>query len=84
MSFAPRAPPITEGIGQGRIPGNLEGFTPDFSYLISDAEALALRTVFDLLEHEGLCLGSSSGVNVAEAVRLAQQLGHGQQIATAL
>ncbi|EAT09461.1 O-acetylserine (thiol) lyase [Sphingomonas sp. SKA58] len=73
---------ITEGIGQGRITGNLEGFTPDFSYLVPDAEAL--RTVFDLLEHEGLCLGPSSGVNVAGAVRLAQQLGPGHRIVTVL
>ncbi len=73
---------ITEGIGQGRITGNLEGFAPDFSYLIPDDEAL--RTVFDLLEHEGLCLGPSSGVNVAGAVRLAQQLGPGHVIVTML
>ncbi|MEE3155161.1 MAG: cysteine synthase A, partial [Pseudomonadota bacterium] len=66
---------ITEGIGQGRITGNLEGFTPDAAFHIPDDEAL--RTVFDLLEHEGLCLGPSSGVNVAGAIRLAQQLGPG-------
>ena len=60
---------ITEGIGQGRITANLEGFAPDFSYRIPDAEALPV--VFDLLEHEGLCLGGSSGVNVAGAVRMA-------------
>ena len=58
---------ITEGIGQGRITANLEGFTPDFSYNIPDAEALPL--VFDLLAHEGLVLGGSSGVNIAGAVR---------------
>jgi len=73
---------ITEGIGQGRITGNLDGFTPDAAFQIPDEEAL--RTVFDLLEHEGLCLGPSSGVNVAGAIRLAQQLGPGHVIVTIL
>lgn len=73
---------ITEGIGQGRITSNLEGFTPDFSFLIPDDEAIPM--VFDLLEHEGLCLGPSSGVNVAGAVRLAGQLGPGSMIVTIL
>ena len=73
---------ITEGIGQGRITSNLEGFTPDFSFLIHDDEAIPM--VFDLLEHEGLCLGPSSGVNVAGAVRLAGQLGPGSMIVTIL
>lgn len=73
---------ITEGIGQGRITSNLEGFTPDFSFLIHDDEAIPM--VFDLLEHEGLCLGPSSGVNVAGAVRLAEQLGPGSMIVTIL
>ncbi len=66
---------ITEGIGQGRITANLEGFTPDFAYQISDAEALPY--VFDLVEHEGLCLGGSTGINIAGAVRLAKDLGPG-------
>ena len=73
---------IAEGIGQGRITANLEGFTPDFSYNISDEEALPV--VFDLLEHEGLCLGASSGVNVAGAMRLARDLGPGHTIVTVL
>lgn len=73
---------ITEGIGQGRITANLEGFTPDFSYQIPDEEALPV--VFDLLEHEGLCLGGSSGVNVAGAMRLARDLGPGHTIVTIL
>ena len=57
---------ITEGIGQGRITANLEGFTPDMSFNIPDSEAIPL--VFDLLEHEGFCLGGSSGINVAGAI----------------
>ena len=73
---------ITEGIGQGRITANLEGFTPDFSYRIPDAEALPV--VFDLLEHEGLCLGGSSGVNVAGAIRMARDMGPGHRIVTIL
>jgi len=73
---------ITEGIGQGRITANLEGLTVDKSYLIPDADAVAL--VFQLLEEEGLCLGSSSGVNVAGAIRLAKDLGPGHTIVTIL
>ena len=73
---------ITEGIGQGRITANLEGFAPDFSYRIPDAEALPV--VFDLLEHEGLCLGGSSGVNVAGAIRMARDMGPGHTIVTIL
>ena len=73
---------ITEGIGQGRITRNLEGFTPDFSYRIPDAEALPI--VFDLLEHEGLCLGGSSGINVAGAIRMARDMGPGHTIVTML
>lgn len=73
---------ITEGIGQGRITANLEGFTPDVSFQIPDDEAIPI--VFDLLEHEGLCLGPSSGVNVAGAIRLARQLGPGHTIVTVL
>jgi len=73
---------ITEGIGQGRITANLEGFTPDFSYRIPDEEALPV--VFDLLQHEGLCLGGSSGINVAGAIRLARELGPGHTIVTVL
>ncbi|MEL6241208.1 MAG: cysteine synthase A [Pseudomonadota bacterium] len=73
---------ISEGIGQGRITANLEGFRPDFSYNISDAEALPI--VFDLLREEGLCLGGSSGINVAGAIRLARDLGPGHTIVTIL
>ena len=73
---------ITEGIGQGRITANLEGFTPDVSFQIPDHEAIPM--VFDLLEHEGLCVGPSSGVNLAGAVRLARHLGPGHTIVTVL
>ena len=73
---------ITEGIGQGRITANLEGFTPDFSYQIPDEEALPI--VFDLLSEEGLCLGGSSGVNVAGAIRMAKEMGPGHTIVTIL
>lgn len=73
---------IAEGIGQVRITKNLEGFKPDFSYNVPDAEALPI--VFDLLQHEGLCLGASSGVNVAGAIRLARDLGPGHTIVTIL
>ncbi|MET0407491.1 MAG: cysteine synthase A [Hyphomicrobium sp.] len=73
---------ITEGIGQSRITKNLEGFTPDFSYQIPDAEALEIA--FNLVREEGLCLGTSSGVNVAGAIRLAKQLGRGKTIITVL
>ncbi len=73
---------ITEGIGQGRITANLEGFTPDFSYRISDAEALPI--VFDLLTEEGLCLGGSSGINIAGAMRMARDMGPGKRIVTIL
>ncbi|MEX3315360.1 cysteine synthase A [Sulfitobacter sp. PS-8MA] len=73
---------IAEGIGQGRITANLEGFTPDFSYNIPDAEALP--EVFDMLEHEGLCLGASSGINLAGAIRMARDMGPGHTIVTVL
>ncbi|MCM5556062.1 cysteine synthase A [Pleomorphomonas sp. JP5] len=73
---------ITEGIGQGRITANLEGAPVDFSYRVSDETALAI--LFDLVEHEGLCLGGSSGVNVAGAIALARELGPGHIIVTML
>jgi cysteine synthase A len=73
---------ITEGIGQGRITKNLEGAPIDTAYQIPDAEALPI--VFDLLEHEGLCVGGSSGINIAGAVRLAKELGPGHTIVTIL
>ena len=73
---------ITEGIGQGRITKNLEDAPIDLAYQIPDAEAVPI--IFDLLEHEGLCLGGSSGINVAGAVRLAKDLGPGHTVVTIL
>ena len=73
---------ITEGIGQGRITKNLEDAPIDFAFQIPDEEAVPL--IFDLLEHEGLCLGGSSGINVAGAIRLAKELGPGHTIVTIL
>jgi cysteine synthase A len=73
---------ITEGIGQGRITKNLENAPIDTAFQIPDAEALPI--VFDLLEHEGLCVGGSSGINIAGAVRLAKELGPGHTIVTIL
>ncbi|MEM7598059.1 MAG: cysteine synthase A [Pseudomonadota bacterium] len=73
---------ITEGIGQGRITANLEGFTPDMMYQIPDHEALPI--VFDLLQHEGHCLGGSSGINVGGAIRMAREMGPGHTIVTIL
>jgi cysteine synthase len=73
---------ITEGIGQGRITANLAGVVVDRAYQIPDAESVAC--VFRLLGEEGLCLGASSGVNVAAAVRLARDLGPGRTIVTIL
>jgi cysteine synthase A len=73
---------ITEGIGQGRITANLEGVAVDKAYQIQDAEAVAI--VFQLLHEEGLCLGGSSGINIAGAIRLARDLGPGHIIVTVL
>ena len=73
---------ITEGIGQGRITGNIAGAPIDDAYQIPDAEALPY--IFDLLKHEGLCLGGSSGINVAAAVRMAREMGPGHTIVTIL
>jgi cysteine synthase len=73
---------ITEGIGQGRITKNLEGAPVDVAYQIPDGEAVPI--IFDLLEHEGLCLGGSSGINIAGAIRLAKELGPGHTIVTIL
>ncbi|MDB5621814.1 MAG: cysteine synthase [Devosia sp.] len=80
--FASSGDSITEGIGQGRITANLEGLRVDHPYRISDAEALPY--VFDLLEHEGICLGGSSAINIAGAVRMARDLGPGKTIVTVL
>ncbi|HEX5281184.1 MAG TPA: cysteine synthase A [Micropepsaceae bacterium] len=73
---------ITEGIGQGRVTGNLDGAPLDDAFEIPDEEALPW--IFSLLEKEGLCLGGSTGINVAGAVRLAQELGKGHVIVTIL
>jgi cysteine synthase A len=73
---------ITEGIGQGRITKNLEGAPIDIPYQIPDEEAVPL--IFDLLQYEGLCLGGSSGINIAGAIRLARELGPGHIIVTVL
>ncbi|MDF2812900.1 MAG: cysteine synthase [Microvirga sp.] len=73
---------ITEGIGQGRITKNIEGAPVDVAFQIPDEEAVPI--IFDLLEHEGLCLGGSSGINVAGAIRLARHLGPGHTIVTVL
>ena len=73
---------ITEGIGQGRITANLEGIAVDRAYRIPDEEALPL--VFDLITEEGLCLGGSSGVNMAGAIRMARDMGPGHTIVTVL
>lgn len=73
---------ITEGIGQGRITKNLEGIEVDHAWRIEDSEAVSI--VFQLLEEEGLCLGASSGVNVAGAVQLAREMGPGHTIVTVL
>ena len=73
---------ITEGIGQSRVTGNLEGAPIDDAYEIPDEEALPI--IFDLLEHEGLCMGGSTGINVAGAIRMARDLGPGHTIVTVL
>ncbi|NOD75219.1 MULTISPECIES: cysteine synthase A [unclassified Ruegeria] len=73
---------IAEGIGQVRITKNLEGFKPDFSYQMTDNEALPL--IFDLLREEGLVMGGSTAINMAGAVRLAKDLGPGHTIVTIL
>jgi cysteine synthase A len=73
---------ISEGIGQGRITANLEGFTPDFACQITDDEALPI--VFNLLSEEGLVMGGSTGINVAGAIRMAKEMGPGHTIVTIL
>lgn len=73
---------ITEGIGQGRVTANLEGAPIDDAYEISDEEALPI--IFDLLEHEGLCMGGSTGINIAGAIRMAKEMGKGHTIVTVL
>ena len=73
---------ITEGIGQGRITGNVAEVKVDLPFRIPDAEALPVT--FDLLSEEGLCLGGSSGINVAGAIRMAREMGPGHTIVTIL
>ena len=73
---------ISEGIGQGRVTANLEGLEVDFPYLIPDSEALPI--VFDLLKEEGFCVGLSSGINIAGAIRTAKELGPGHTVVTLL
>jgi cysteine synthase A len=73
---------VTEGIGQGRITGNLDNLAVDAAFQIPDEEALPI--VFDLIREEGLCLGGSSGINVAGAIRLARELGPGSTVVTVL
>ncbi|WP_332771645.1 cysteine synthase A [Phenylobacterium sp.] len=73
---------ISEGIGQGRITANLEGLTIDHPYRIDDHEML--NVIYDLVEHEGLVMGGSTGINVAGAIRMAKDLGPGHTIVTVL
>jgi cysteine synthase len=73
---------VTEGIGQSRVPGNLEGVEVDDAVRIPDSEAL--EQVFELIQHEGLAVGGSSGINVAAAVRVAREMGPGHTIVTVL
>jgi cysteine synthase A len=73
---------ITEGIGQGRITANVAGMPVDMAFRIPDAEAVAI--VFDLLKHEGLVMGGSTGINVAGAMRMAREMGPGHTIVTIL
>ncbi|MEL6688976.1 MAG: cysteine synthase A [Pseudomonadota bacterium] len=73
---------ISEGIGQGRITANLEGFTPDFACRVSDDVAVPI--VFDLLEEEGLCMGGSTGINIGGAMEMARDMGPGHTIVTIL
>jgi len=80
--FATEGTSITEGIGQGRVTANLEGFTPDLSWNVPDAEALPI--VFALAEEEGLVMGGSTGINIAGAIRMAREMGPGHTIVTIL
>ena len=73
---------MTEGIGQGRITGNLEGLDVDYAYRVHDSEAL--KIIYDMILYEGLCLGGSAGINMAGAVRLAKEMGPGHTIVTIL
>jgi cysteine synthase A len=80
--FKPEGNSITEGIGNNRETANLEGFTPDGQYQITDEEMLPV--LFGLVTEEGLILGGSTGINIAGAIRLAKELGPGKTIVTIL
>jgi cysteine synthase A len=73
---------ITEGIGLGRVTAIIEDIKIDHAYLVPDEEAVPV--IFDLIEHEGLCMGGSTGINVAGAIRLAKEMGPGHTIVTIL
>jgi cysteine synthase len=73
---------ITEGIGQSRVPANLDGAPIDDAVRISDTEAV--EQVYDLMIHEGLAIGGSAGLNVAAAIRVAREMGPGHTVATIL
>jgi cysteine synthase A len=73
---------ITEGIGLGRVTALIEDIKVDHAYLVPDEEAVPV--IFDLIEHEGLCMGGSTGINVAGAIRLAKEVGPGHTIVTIL
>ncbi len=73
---------ISEGIGQGRVTANLEDLVIDYPFRVDDTEML--EVIFDLVQHEGLCMGGSTGINVAGAIKLAKELGPGHTIVTIL
>src|SRR5262249_31665479 len=73
---------ITEANRPGRVTANLEGVAVDYAYQIPDSEALEI--IFDLVQHEGLCMGGSTGINIAGAIRLAREMGPGKTIVTLL
>lgn len=73
---------ISEGIGQGRVTANLEDLVVDHPFRVTDEEML--EVLYDLVQHEGLCLGGSSGINIAGAIKLARELGPGHTIVTIL
>ena len=73
---------ISEGIGQGRVTANLEDLAIDFPFRVTDEEML--EVIFDLVRHEGLCMGGSTGINVAGAIKLAKALGPGHTVVTIL
>ncbi|MEL6701776.1 MAG: cysteine synthase A, partial [Pseudomonadota bacterium] len=80
--FASEGNSISEGIGQGRITANLDGFTPDMVFRASDTEALGI--IFSLVQEEGLVMGGSTGINIAGAMAMAREMGPGHTIVTIL